>query len=183
MSFLSGFNQFGAAILAVSFSFGSLAQAAVLDFDLSNVCDTNACIIGGFAFDTDSQTVIEENTTFAGMSYNDPSNAMVTQGTSSEPFTIKLFEDDSPGLYELHISPEAFDQFMPGLLVGQTQSYSVTGGKYMDSFLISPFIDSVVEVTRRADNQINVVPLPAGLPLILTGLAAFGFARSRKTRD
>ena len=178
---MSFFSILRAAIFGTALTLGAQAPAAVLDFDLSNVCTSTDCITGGFSFDTDTQSFVSESAVFQGMNYNNVINAsLVNDGTNGSPAKFVLFEDDSPSLYELHISVVGFDTVMPGLAVNQTQNYSIEGGHYMDAFMMSPFVDSSVSVTRRAPSLDANVPLPAGLPLILTGLAAFGIARKRK---
>ena len=180
------------AALAAACTVAAQAQADPLSFDLSGLTDAffGGGVTGGFDFDPEDGTF--GNVDIAGIS--------ATYGAGSGVFLpgaevagFGLFDDGlfrfSSGDVTLQFSLTGFDVAASGLAAGETRTLDgIIGAEGVfdaDFQLVDPFAPSsavltgAVEVTRRADDVVAPIPLPAGLPMLLAGLAGLAAVRRR----
>lgn len=177
-------------VLAAGTIISGAAHAAVLEFDVDGVLSIHGALDGTFLFDTATQSVTEIDVTGMGglgsLSYNSSSTAsatLVRDGTDPAPFdftTIELYFDATMSSL-LQFNIDGFQTVMPGLAVGEELFLGTTGLEIASGVGSGAFIDSTIVVTRLLDPDPapSQVPLPAGLPLMLASIGAFGFLRLR----
>jgi len=181
-----------AAVLAAGTLANGSAQAAILEFNVGGILGPVGTLLGTFQLDTASQAISDIDVTglpqLGSADYLSTSGAygaVVHDGTGAAPFDftqIELYADATQAtLIKLEIF--GFNTVMPGLAVGETDSFGITGFEIVSLVGSRAFIDPTIAVTRLADPALNAVPLPAGLPLLLAGLGAFGLAGRRRRRN
>ncbi len=187
---------FVAALAAAGFHTVS-AQAALLEFDVSGVqISATDSLSGSFVIDTATDAFSDISITglsaLGSVSYESSSLAggvIIDDGTTSPYANIEIYLDPAvrTTLFEFNIigldlsSTFAFNvptSFSVGSGLGN--STEIVAGVGSRAFLNS----STVSITRLDDPNPgpgpSAVPLPAGLPLLLAGLGAFGWMRRKK---
>ena len=179
-----------AALTAATFTTG-VAKAALLEFDVTAVFHNNGDLSGGFLFDTSTQSVTDIGVTggagFGSVSYDSSAGSiasLIRDGTDAAPFdftTIEIYFDAAKTTL-LKFDIFGFNTVMPGLNVGDDIFLGTQGVEQVAGVGTNAFIDSTIVVTRLPDPVVNpgAVPLPAGFPLMLVGLGAFGILRRKK---
>ena len=179
------------ALLAAACAVAGQAQAAPLSFDLSGLTDAflGGGVTGGFDFDPEDGTFGEVDIGGVSASYGARSGVFLP---GAEVGGFGLFDDGlfrfSSGGVTFQFSPTGFDVADPGLAVGETRTLDgIIGAEGVfdaDFQIVDPFapdtalLTGAVEVTRLAD-AVAPIPLPAGLPMLLIGLAGLAAVRRR----
>lgn len=172
------------ALAAALFAGGASAATLTATWNTDTTGTTFAALNSGVAFTVD---------------FTDIENAAL--GTM--PNVLDVFDDDQDGLYEVNeitafsgISFESgagiiernFIRFVP-TIAGFTNGTQAAGGNVWQIqagfttslFSVNEFTYSLSGVNSGGGNgNVGAVPVPAALPLLLTGIAAFGFLRRRK---
>ncbi len=170
------------------------AQADALSFDLSGLADAffGGAVTGGFDFDGGAGTFGAIDIGGLSATYGAGSGVFLpgAEIAGSGAFDDGLFRFASGGV-ELQFSPTGLDVADSGLAVGETRALTGIIGQEgvfnADFQLADPFapgsalLTGTVEITRLAD-AVAPIPLPAGLPMLLAGLAGLAGAGAVRRR-
>ena len=169
-------------VLAIAGYAGS-ASATLIDIDVSSIlftdeinltCCTNPT--GGFRFDTDTLAVTDVNVTSRYGGYN-----LGIFDDASDEFT--LLSNVSATVMLIDINFPALVNDLVTAMPGETLEVILNTSSVLDNTGIveaSLLFDSALFATVVDETPPPQVPLPAGLPLMLAGLGAFGMMRRKR---
>ncbi len=117
-------------------------------------------------------------------------NGSTSSGVIIDP-TLAIFVDTGEGFFTRENDANWPDfprfDFVDGILVAVDYILiaGVNGVDFGESSVLEAFFDTLVlnadgSASIDVELELTPIPLPAGLPLLLTGLAAFGLARRRR---
>lgn len=180
------FESCGNATASLAGPLDSANAACAITSDFTVSSQSNDLFIGGPGQSTNPTTAIGSNTPVTD-------SLFIEFGATLTAFGIDLFQNDGFGQQFAGPIDVSINFYLGGALnlfvFGYTASVMPDGGSFF-GFTGLPEFDAVQIFSQASSYEVidnvtyasaaSVVPVPAALPLMLTGLAGFGFLKRRR---
>jgi len=177
-------------ITATAFN-GAANSFGVFEFDLSGISDTDTINSATFAFTLATNAISTASTipfiveAYLGDGVIDTGDftalgAQVASGAISATGSTQALAGDTLSFVLTDVS--VLQSALAGNLLTLRIASTVIFNQIQIAAIEHPFNAATLAIDAQPMTPVNDVPLPAGLPLMLSGLAALGCAGRKKTR-